>query len=121
MDREVHKLLILLKRKTGLSMAEFRAYYEEQHIPLCMPYMVGPVRYRRFYLDPVEGMPEQEFDVVTELCFADQKMRDMVLAGMAANQLPAEVIADEERFIDRAKSRFHAVTEHETPLEAAQE
>lgn len=120
MDGEIHKLLILLKRKPGLSTEEFRAYYEEEHVPLVMPYMAGLVVYRRYYLDPVEGAQEQEFDVVTELCFADREMRDMVLAGMAADQLPAEVIEDEKQFVDRPRSRFHAVTERETRLDTPQ-
>lgn len=119
MAGECHKLLIFLKRKSGFSTEEFRSYYEEKHIPLIMPYMAGPVSYRRYYLDPVEDNQEQGFDVVTELCFADKAMRDMVLAGMVADQLPAEVIADEINFIDRPKSRVHAVTECETSLEAA--
>ena len=116
----IHKLLIFLKRKPGLSTEEFRSYYEEKHVPLIMPYMAGPVSYRRYYLDPVEGQAEQEFDVVTELVFADRAMRDMVLAGMLADQLPAEVIEDETNFIDRPKSRVHAVTERETTLETPQ-
>lgn len=120
MAGEVHKLLIFLKRKPGLSTDEFRSYYEEKHVPLIMPYMAGPVSYRRCYLDPVEGQPQQEFDVVTELCFADKAMRDMVLAGMVAGQLPPEVIQDEKNFIDRPKSRVHAVTERETHLETPQ-
>jgi hypothetical protein len=115
-----HTLLIFLKRKAGLTTQEFRSYYEERHVPLIMPYMAGPTSYRRRYLDPVEGQAEQDFDVVTELCFADEAMRDMVLAGMIADRLPAEVIEDEMNFIDRSKTRAHAVTEHETSLKAAQ-
>lgn len=121
MADEMHKLLIFLKRKPGMSVEDFRAYYEEKHVPLIMPYMTGPVRYRRSYVDPVEDLSEPEFDVVTELSFTDAKMRDMVLAGMLADQLPAEVIEDEKRFLDRARSRVHAVTEHETPLEATEQ
>lgn len=63
---EIDKLLILLKRKAGTNIGEFRAYYEQQQIPLCLPYMAGPVRYCRYYLDPAENMPEPECNVVTE-------------------------------------------------------
>lgn len=115
-----YKLLIFLKRRADMSVAEFRSYYEERHIPLCMPYMIGPVRYRRSYLDAADDMADPAFDVVTELSFADPKMRDAVLAGLQADSLPPEVIADEKVFIDRTKTRFHAVTEHETPSERAQ-
>jgi hypothetical protein len=116
---EIHKLLIFLKRKAGTSIEEFGAYYEQQHIPQCLPYMAGPVRYRRYYLDSAENMPEPEFDVMTELWFGDSAMRDMVISGLAADRLPADVIADEVKFLDRSKSRFYAVTKCETPLESA--
>lgn len=118
MSGDIHKLLIFLKRKAGTSAEEFRRYYEEQHIPLCLPYMAGPAGYRRYYLEPVEGSTEPEFDVVTELVFTDRAMRDLVVTSLAADRLPAEVIADEKKFIDRARSRFHAVTVCETLLEA---
>jgi len=113
----VHKLLIFLKRRPGTNLAAFREYYEQHHVPLCLKYMAGPVRYRRTYLEPMEGMPEPEFDVVTQLWFAEADMRDGVLAALAADRMPADVIADEETFIDRSKSRFHAVSECETELE----
>ena len=116
-DAEVHKLLIFLKRKPGTSLAEFREHYERRHVPLCLRYMAGPLRYRRRYIEPTEGLPEPDFDVITELWFADAAMRDGVIAAMAADRMPADVIADEERFLDRSKSRFHAVSEVETELE----
>lgn len=119
MAGDIHKLLIFLKRKAGSSTDEFRRYYEEQHIPLCIPHMAGPAGYRRYYLEPIEGSTEPEYDVVTELVFTDRSMRDLVVTSLAADRLPAEVIADEEKFLDRSRSRFHAVMERETKLEAA--
>ena len=109
-------LLIFLKRKAGLSTAEFRDYYEGHHVPLCSPYMTGPVVYKRRYVTPTDGLPEPDFDVVTELGFPNAAMRDGVLAAMAADQMPADVIADEMNFIDRSASRFYAVDSVETNL-----
>ncbi len=114
-----HKLLIFLKRKPGTSMTAFRAYYEEKHVPLCLPYMAGPLRYLRRYIEPVEGQAEPDFDVITELWFPDPAMRDGVIAAIKQGRMAPEVIADEELFLDRAKTRVHAVTEHETPLKVA--
>ena len=46
------KILLLMKRKPGISMEEFRDHYENNHIPLCRPYMSGIARYFRRYLEP---------------------------------------------------------------------
>lgn len=110
------KLLIFLKRKPGTSLEEFRRYYEDRHVPLCMKYMAGPTGYVRRFVEPTEGLPEPDFDVVTELTYPDAAMRDGTLAVMSRDQMPADVIADEEMFIDRSKSRFFAVSEFSTPL-----
>ena len=114
-----YKLLLFLKRKPGTSLAEFRAHYEERHVPLCLPYMAGPVRYLRRYIEPVEAQDEPAFDVVTELWFPNAAMRDAVCRAVQAGHVPPEVLADEERFLDRSKSRAYPVTEHETQLEQA--
>jgi EthD domain len=112
----MHKLLIFLKRKPGLSLEEFRAYYEGQHVPLIMNYMKEPVRYVRRFLEPTPDIPEMDFDVITELWFKERATVDFVIKMMTDDNIPADVIADEHRFLDRSKSRFHAVVEHETEL-----
>jgi hypothetical protein len=121
MSKQIYKILIFLKRRPGLSLAEFRDYYETQHMPLCMKYMSGVQRYFRRYVellpDPTTGEPrELDFDVITELWFDDRKTSEMVLKYGTRSQLPDEVIADEERVFDRSKTRYAAVTENETPL-----
>ena len=110
------RLNIFLKRKAGMSYAEFRNYYENRHIPLCMKYMVGAERYVRRYLEPVTGAPEPEFDVVTELWFRDARTRDIVLDTLNRDAMPADVIADELNLFDRTRSRAFAVTACETEL-----
>ena len=113
------KLAILLKRRAGLSVEEFRDYYESRHVPLCMTYMAGAARYVRRYPVVGAGAPEPEFDVITELWFDNLRARDLVLRTLAADAMPPDVIADELRFIDRAKSRAYALEECETDRLAA--
>ncbi len=107
----MHKLLIFLKRKPGMSLEAFRDYYENRHIPLCMKYMAGAECYRRRY---IEHGDELDFDVITELGFADKATRDIVLDTLARDAMPADVIADELNVFDRGKSRFFAIAECET-------
>jgi len=115
------KILIFMKRRPGLTMAEFREYYENHHVPLCMKYNKGLTRYLRRYIEhPVDGktgaVNELDCDVVTELWFPDAAARDGVLKYAARGVLPPDVIADEERLFDRPKARFVAITECETDL-----
>lgn len=124
MSNKIYKILIFLKRRPGLSLDEFRDYYEIKHIPLCKKYMSGVQRYFRRYVqllpDPVTGAPiELDFDVITELWFNDKKMFELVLEYGTRGQMPAEVIADEERVFDRSKIRYAAVTEIETDIPSA--
>lgn len=106
----ISRLLIFLKRKPGMSVAEFRDYYENRHIPLCMKYMRGATLYRRHYLDLPPGAAEMDFDVLTELGFADATTRDLVLDTLARDAMPADVVADELNVFDRGKSRAVAVS-----------
>jgi hypothetical protein len=115
----VHKLLIFLKRRPGMSREEFRAYYEANHAPLCLKYMDGVECYVRRYLEPAPGMPEMEADVITEVWMRDRAALDYVLARAAKDKLPADVLADEKKLFDRSKSRFCAVIECETAMSGA--
>lgn len=109
-------VLIFLKRKPGLSQAEFRAYYEDHHVPLCMRYMAGPRRYVRHYVESGPEDADRPFDVITELEFESAAMRDAVLDALRRDALPAEVIADEHHLFDRSRSRAMAVSDHATDL-----
>jgi hypothetical protein len=111
-----HKLLLFMKRKPGLSHAAFRDYYENRHMQLCMKYWQSGERYLRRYIEPVDGMPEPEFDVITELWFRDRAPVDAIIATLKKDAMPADVIADEMNLFDRSKTRFHAVSECETEL-----
>ncbi len=116
-----YKILIFLKRRPGLSLAEFRDYYENHHMPLCLNYGRGMKRYVRRYIDhpidPATGaVREFDYDVVTELWFDEKVQADLVLKFAGQGILPQDVIDDEERLFDRAKSRFVAVSECETDL-----
>lgn len=108
--------MIFLKRRPGLSHAEFRAYYEDHHVPLCLRYMAGPRRYVRHYLEPGPDGEEGPFDVITELTFDNLAMRDAVLEALRRDALPADVIADERNLFDRSRSRAVAIDSVETAL-----
>ena len=119
-----YKLMIFMKRRPGMTTAAFRDYYEHRHVPLCMGYMAGPVRYVRNFIDaaidPNTGEPAAlPYDVITELWFEDRAIFDAVVRAMTRDRMPADVIADEMNFIDRGATRFCTIVEHETDLTIA--
>lgn len=98
------KRVSLMFRRPGMSMADFRAYDEERHIPLVTRLLPPAQDYRRN--DAVEGEThrsahaaagrppaERLFDVLTELTYA------------------SPVAEDEERFLDRTTMRSYVVEE----------
>lgn len=120
MSKPVYKVLIFSKRRPGMSLEEFRDYYENKHVVVCAPYMGGVRKYTRRYIQPLPNSvtnvnEEMEFDAITELTFDDQETVDQVLKYAAKGKLPPEVIADEERVFDRTKIRFATFVECETP------
>lgn len=115
MTSETYNILIFLKRRPGMALDEFRDYYENHHVPLCMKYMAGARRYFRRYIH-TQTETELEFDVITELWFDDRTAFENALNFAGRGILPKEVIADEARFLDRSKTKFTWVVECETDL-----
>jgi hypothetical protein len=117
MSTPIFKLLILIKRRPGTSVKEFRDYYESHHAKLGADIggTVGMFYYVRRYLEPLNG-GELEYDVLTECWFNDSAKFEMVAGAMAKGKLSPEVIADEERFMDRPKTRFITVVEYESKM-----
>ncbi len=114
MAEPVYKILIFLKRRPGMSVPAFREYYENTHARLCEKYAVGLKRYFRRYLDPLPtpgATEELPFDVITELWFENRSVFEAMKAFTVRGELPADVLADEERLFDRPKSRFVMVEE----------
>ena len=76
----------------------------------------GIVEYRRSYVDLTgailsDGVAPPDFDVVTELWFKDRAGYEAMLAGPGNPEVAKRVADDEERFLDRAKTRFFVVDE----------
>lgn len=122
MSKKAFKILLLLKRRPGMSMEDFQRYYEEVHVPLCLKYMSGITRYVRRFLEPqpnpeVGLLDDLPFDVITELWFDDETVFRGAVKYLSTSLMPVEVIEDEKNLFDRSKSRMATVIEEcETPL-----
>jgi uncharacterized protein (TIGR02118 family) len=120
MATSTFKILMFLKRRPGMSLDEFRDYYENCHAPLCQKYMnTGVSRYLRRYVtahpNPETGAAsELAFDVITELWFDDEAVFRGTVKYLSTSLMPPEVIEDEKRLFDREKTRMATVEEHES-------
>jgi 4-carboxymuconolactone decarboxylase len=120
-DRCIHKIVLFLKRREGMSVADFRDYYETKHSVLCKQYMRGAERYIRRYVDPMIDPTTGEaaaldFDVITELWFSDKAVFDMTVEMLSRGVALDDVVEDEKQLFDRTKMRYATVTEYETDV-----
>ncbi len=123
MANEIFKILIFLKRKPGLSLAEFQDYYETRHSQMSLKYARGLKRYTRRYISPVPNdetgaSGELDFDVITELTFEDRAVFEKVLEMGTSMVLPADIREDEEKLFDRSKTRYASAVKTQTDLSA---
>ena len=119
------KVMLLLKRKPGLSLAEFIERYETVHVPLAEKYASRIKHYERHYLHPSprdlygNEVGEPAYDVLTELWYEDMEAFAEQQNGMSRHpERIADIIADEESLFDRTKSRVAFVEDHISDLGA---
>jgi uncharacterized protein (TIGR02118 family) len=117
----VLKLVFCLRRLPALSREEFQRYWWETHGPLVRRHAAA-LRIRRYVQthaldDPVQetlratrGGPEA-YDGVAELWWDSREDLDAALADPAAQRAAAELLEDERRFIDLARSPLFVVRE----------
>lgn len=104
-------LVTLLKRRPGMSVDDFRAYYESHHRRIGELVLSGlATRYERRYLAPTDGTEQAfDFDVITEVDFPDQAACDAFHAAVSDPETLAMIVADEEKLFDRSRIRSFEV------------
>lgn len=107
------KAIVLLKRKSDLSKAEFIEHYETRHVPLVRRLLPTIGGYSRNYLNLDESpkqhesvyeagsTPDPYFDVITELWFDDQAAYDAFVGHLQDPDVSRQLQEDEARFLDR--------------------
>ena len=109
------KVMILDKRKKGMSFEDFRNHYENVHAPLFLSLVPRISLYRRNYLTPVTGIEniadwefdQPDYDCIVEMIYETQEDHDNAQAFLLSEA--ASVLAeDEENFIDRRSMAIFA-------------
>lgn len=116
-----YKILLFMKRKPGMSMAAFRDYYENHHVPLAMKSTQGIARYVRRYLEPqrhAESGTNEElpYDVITELWFTDEATYRGTVDYLASTVMSEEIVTDELNLFDRPTMRMATVVECDSDM-----
>lgn len=110
------KLSILLTRRADLSHEEFVDYWTNKHTPLIGSVPGDEVPVRRYVQllptdDAIEGITTAPIDGVAELWVDD--VADAA-SWFTSDTYTTTIAADEEKFLDRSKTRFLYATE--TPV-----
>ena len=112
------KVFAFLTKKQDLDTQAFIDYYENNHVPLICTLAPAPLVYKRNYLVRGDELNIEDdsidFDVVTELVFPD---RAAYLAWAALIFKPGtaeQVVADEQRFLNRERTRAYVIEERKT-------
>jgi uncharacterized protein (TIGR02118 family) len=110
----VLKVFSFLTKREGMEAQAFIEHYENNHVPLVLSLAPTPIVYKRNYLVRGDEFNREEdtidFDVMTEIVFPDR-------AGFIewVEKLSVEAIStDEERFLDRSRTRAFVIEEHVT-------
>ena len=115
------KFIVLLKRKPGLSRADFIRHYETVHAVLAVKLVPGMIDYRRNFIDFDKvsfGMKCEHpgFDCITEMIFPDMATYERAFAEFSKQEVVDAITQDEEKLFDRTTIRSYIVDEHVSKL-----
>jgi uncharacterized protein (TIGR02118 family) len=113
------KLIIMARRKPGMSMDEFRDYYENRHALLVREITPMMREYRRNYLTPLDSAlaagDTASFDCVTEAWFDSEAEFQRSIQSLVADSEKTTALAkDEENLFERSTIKIFTAVEVES-------
>ena len=116
------KVITTLKRRQGMSVKDFRNYYENHHRIIGEKYLSGfATRYIRRYTTPLPGSEwsrvEPEFDVLLEIWFSDEAAFQACNNRLSEPEVAQEIVHDEEKLFERRQKRSYIVNECESAMD----
>lgn len=110
------KLVMPMKRRPGMTIPEFREYYETRHRLIGEKYLKGYAsRYMRRFTNPTVDRDGQlrdpEYDVFLDIWYPDQATMDACGRSLSAPEVQREIRDDEEKLFDMRFMRAYIVEE----------
>lgn len=112
------KVMVMAKKKPGISREEFIERYENGHIPLTdrliangdIPPMLD---YKRNYLSAAdtEESDSPGFDVITEVWYNNRDEYENNMKSIAGSKLAEQIANDMKSFMDVSTLRYYVVDE----------
>ena len=116
------QIVLLLKRKPGMTHEAFKAHYESSHVPLAMKHLGHLyLDYRRNYPSAQFGLagvtPPSEpiYDCVTVITVADQNAVNEFWRIASQPEIAEQFATDEAKFLDRSKVAVFLSNQEFTP------
>lgn len=117
------KLVMPMKRRPGMSVEEFREYYETKHRLIGERHLKGYVdRYLRRFVNPLPDrdgeLREPEYDVILEIWYPDEATFKACGQHLRQPEIAREIREDEEKLFDMRYMRSYLVDESESEMTA---
>jgi len=115
----MYRVFGFLTKRDGLSLPEFKDYYEDHHVPLILSNAPKPPVHTRRYVDRDEELMKTglqvDFDCMVEVAFSDQNAFLAYMGKLFGPEAVDDAVAvDEAKFLDRSQTRAYVVDEHVT-------
>ena len=115
------KLIMPMKRRPGMSIEEFREYYETKHRLIGEKYLKGFVsKYIRRFTNPLPDrdgeLRDPEYDVILEIWYPDEAAFKACGEKLRAPEIAQEIKEDEEKIFDMRYMRSYLVEESESDM-----
>ena len=117
------KQVMPMKRRPGMSVAEFREYYESRHRLIGEKYLRGyAVKYMRRFTNPTvdrdSELRDPEYDVFMEIWYPDEATMAACSKALSTPEVRDEIAEDEAKLFDLRHMRSYIVDEHVSELTA---
>ena len=116
------KLIMSMKRRQGMTVDEFRSYYEDHHRLIGEKYLTGYAsRYFRRYTNATRDrdgeMRDPEYGVFLEIWYPDEATMAACAKRLGSAEARQEISEDEAKLFDLNSMRSYLVEECESDLE----
>ncbi|TAL02230.1 MAG: ethyl tert-butyl ether degradation protein EthD [Rhodospirillaceae bacterium] len=115
------KQVFLLKRRAGMTMEEFKNYYENHHAKFGELFLTTARRYVRRYVRPQKNpltgqVVELDFDVIMEIWWDSKEDSKAAMKKATEEGLFKLIYEDEEKLFNTHDNRVFTVEEYDTDL-----